>query len=98
MCAGAGVLYDVGSHLFDLVGFVLRPIGSCCRRYGVDPRERIDSKTGVLARVETDDIASAWFVCRDGIQGQLFVSRATPNSGDRAYIEVVGRGERYGPR
>ena len=43
------------------------------------------------AQVETDDIASAWFVCRDGIQGHLFASRATPNSGDKAYIEVVGR-------
>ena len=63
-----------------------------------DPRERIDSKTGVLARVETDDIASAWFVCRDGIQGQLFVSRATPNSGDRKRISrSLGEGH-YGPR
>ena len=91
VCAGAGVPYDVGSHLFDLVGFVLGPIEAVAGSTVLIPRERIDSKTGVLARVETDDIASAWFVCRDGIQGQLFVSRATPNSGDRAYIEVVGR-------
>lgn len=91
VCAGAGVLYDVGSHLFDLVGFVLGPIEAIAGSTVMVPRERIDAKSGVLAQVETDDIASAWFACRDGIQGQLFASRATPNSGDRAYIEVVGR-------
>jgi predicted dehydrogenase len=90
-CAGAGILYDAGSHLFDLIGFIIGPIEAVAGSTLLIPRERIDQKTGELARVETDDIASAWFVCRDGIQGHLFASRATPNSGDRAYIEVVGR-------
>lgn len=90
-CAGAGILYDVGSHLFDLVGFIIGPIEAVAGSTLLIPRERIDHRTGVLAQVETDDIASAWFVCRDGIQGHLFASRATPNSGDKAYIEVVGR-------
>ena len=90
-CAGAGILYDVGSHLFDLIGFIIGPIESVAGSTLLIPRERIDHRTGVPAQVETDDIASAWFVCRDGIQGHLFASRATPNSGDKAYIEVVGR-------
>jgi predicted dehydrogenase len=89
--AGGGILYDVGSHLLDLVGYVVGPIEAIAGSTMLIPRERIDSKTGTLAHVETDDIASAWFVCRDGIQGQLFASRATPNSGDKAYMEVVGR-------
>ncbi len=90
-CAGAGILYDVGSHLFDLIGFIIGPIEAVSGSTLLIPRERIDQRTGVLAQVETDDIASAWFVCRDGIQGHLFASRATPNSGDKAYVEVVGR-------
>lgn len=90
-CAGAGILYDVGSHLFDLIGFIIGPIEAVAGSMLLIPRERIDQRTGVLAQVETDDIASAWFVCRDGIQGHLFASRATPHSGDKAYIEVVGR-------
>ncbi|MCW5798065.1 MAG: Putative Oxidoreductase [Nitrospira sp.] len=89
--AGAGILYDVGSHLFDLIGFIIGPIEAVAGSTLLIPRERIDHRTGELAQVETDDIASAWFVCRDGIQGHLFASRATPNSGDKAYIEVVGR-------
>lgn len=90
-CAGAGILYDVGSHLFDLIGFIIGPIESVAGSTLLIPRERIDHRTGMPAQVETDDIASAWFVCRDGIQGHLFASRATPNSGDKAYLEVVGR-------
>ena len=90
-CAGAGILYDVGSHLFDLIGFIIGPIEAVAGNTLLIPRERIDHRTGALTQVETDDIASAWFVCRDGIQGHLFASRVTPNSGDRAYIEVVGR-------
>ena len=89
--AGAGVLYDVGSHLFDLVGFVLGPIEAVSGNTILVPRKRIDARTGALAHVETDDIASAAFTCGGGIQGQLFASRATPNSGDKAYIELVGR-------
>lgn len=90
-CAGAGVLYDVGSHLFDLVAFVLGPIEAVTGNTVLVPRERVDSRTGALLHVETDDIASASFICRDGVQGQLFASRATPNSGDKAYLEIVGR-------
>ncbi|WHZ13334.1 MAG: Myo-inositol 2-dehydrogenase 2 [Nitrospira sp.] len=88
--AGGGVLYDVGSHLFDLVGYVIGPIQAVTGFTMLIPRERVDTGTGEFARVETDDIASAWFVCGNGVRGQLFASRATPCSGDKAYIEVVG--------
>ena len=54
------------------------------------PRERIDPKTSALAAVETDDVVSAWFCCKEGVHGHLFASRATPSSGDKAFIEVVG--------
>lgn len=89
--AGGGVLYDVGSHLFDLARFVLGKIevvtGSTIRV----PRHRKDSKTGQSTAVDTDDIASAYFLCKNGLRGQLFASRATPYSGDKAYMEIVGR-------
>ena len=89
--AGAGMLYDVGSHLFDLVRFVVGPIEAVSGNTVLVPRVGIDARTGEPARVETDDIASAAFTCAGGIQGQMFASRATPNAGDKAYIEVVGR-------
>ncbi|GAB1724077.1 MAG: hypothetical protein GDA65_05280 [Nitrospira sp. CR1.1] len=86
-----GVLSDVGPHLFDLVGFLIGPIEAVAGRTMWVPREATNHRTDASSQVEPDDIASAWFVCRDGTQGHLFASRATPNSGDRAYIEVVGR-------
>ncbi len=87
---GGGVLYDVGSHLFDVVRFVLGPIQSVLGDMTLVPRERIDPKTGALAAVETDDVVSAWFSCKNGVRGHLFASRATPSSGERAFVEVVG--------
>ena len=89
--AGGGMLYDVGSHLFDLVGFVLGKIEAVTGSTTRVPRYRNDSKTGKLAAVETDDIASAHFLCQNGLRGQLFASRASPSSGEKAYMEVVGR-------
>ncbi len=89
--AGGGVLYDVGSHLFDIVGFVLGPIEAVTGSTVLVPRERPDPSTGRLTPVETDDIASASFLCRNGVRGQLFASRATPDSGEKSYIKVVGQ-------
>lgn len=88
--AGGGVLYDVASHLFDLVGYVLGPIRTVTGFTMLIPRKRIDADTGQFVEVETDDMASAWFTCENGVRGHLFASRATPSSGERAYIEVVG--------
>ncbi len=87
---GGGMLYDLGSHLFDLIGFIIGPIRAVTGCTTLIPRERMDARTGTLTQVETDDIASAWFVCRNGTRGHWFASRATPSSGEKAYIEVVG--------
>jgi predicted dehydrogenase len=84
------MLYDVGCHLFDLTHFLLGPIDMLTGFTTLVPRTRINSFTGQLASVETDDIAGVSFVCENGVQGQWFVSRATPCSGDKAYIEVIG--------
>ncbi|GMV50645.1 MAG: oxidoreductase [Nitrospira sp.] len=89
--AGAGVLYDVGSHLFDLVNFVLDPIEAVTGFTTLIPREGVDRLTGRLTDVETDDIAGGWFICENALRGQWFASRATPTLGDRAFIEVIGR-------
>ena len=88
---GGGVLYDIGSHLFDLVEFIIGPIQAVTGWTTMVPRERLDPGTGALIQVETDDIASASFACGDGIRGQLSASRVTPNSGEKASVEVVGR-------
>jgi predicted dehydrogenase len=89
--AGGGMLYDVGCHLFDLAGFIFGPIDAVTGFTALVPRKRLSSFTGELAPVETDDIAGVWFLCKNGVRGQWFASRATPCSADKAYLEVIGQ-------
>lgn len=88
--AGGGVLYDVGSHLFDLAYYILGPIESVTGFVKLIPRQRIDAGTGTISHVETDDIAAAWFVHESGVHGHLFASRVTPSFGEKAFVEVIG--------
>lgn len=78
--AGGGVLYDSGSHFFDLARFVLGPI------------EVVRAHLQSLPRpgVETDDVATAWFRFASGAQGTWHASRITPPRGEN-YVQVVGR-------
>jgi predicted dehydrogenase len=88
---GGGMLNDVGSHQFDLVNFILGPIESVTGCTKIVRRVYIDALTKGLAAVQTDDIAAAWFVCANGVEGQLFASRVSPLSSERSYVEVIGR-------
>jgi levoglucosan dehydrogenase len=78
--AGGGVLYDSGSHFFDLARFVLGPI------------EAVKAHLQSLPRpgVETDDLATAWFRFASGAHGSWHASRVTPPRGEN-YVQVVGR-------
>jgi len=88
--AGGGMLYDMGSHMFDLARYILGPIDRVTGFSQLIPRQRTDSRTGQPAQVETDDIAGAWFIHENGVRGQWFASRATPSSGERSYLEIIG--------
>jgi predicted dehydrogenase len=88
--AGGGVLYDVGSHLFDLARFILGPLDSVMGFTESISRQRTDSRTGEPSKVETDDLAAAFFVHESGVRGQWFASRVTPSFDEKAYVEVVG--------
>lgn len=88
--AGHGVLFDVGAHLFDLARFVLGPIQSTAGFFKKVPRQRMDPRVRKLAEVETDDMAAAWFLHENGVQGQWFASRVTPFFEHKSHIEVIG--------
>jgi predicted dehydrogenase len=77
--AGGGVLYDSGSHLFDLARFILGPITEVKADLQLLPREG----------VETDDLAAVWFRHASGVRGQWFVSRITPPRTEN-HLQVVG--------
>ena len=88
--AGGGMLFDMGSHLYDLAYFVLGPIETATGFIRNFPRQREDRLTGQPTTIETDDIAAAWFRHECGARGEWFMSRATPPHTENGYLEVVG--------
>lgn len=88
--AGGGMLFDMGSHLFDLAHFVLGPVEVATGFLHHIPREAEDRLTGERTAVETDDIAAAQFRHVSGTRGEWFMSRATPPHTENAYMEVIG--------
>jgi predicted dehydrogenase len=88
--AGGGMLYDMGSHLFDLAQFVLGPLEAATGYLYNLPRERPDRTTGETTHVETDDLAAASFRHADGTRGEWFMSRITPAHTENGYLEVIG--------
>lgn len=88
--AGAGLLFDLGSHLFDITRHVLGGIESVIGYTHVVPREVPDRDSGQLVRVETDDLVNAWMRLESGLRAQFFISRVTPPFAELGYLEVVG--------
>jgi predicted dehydrogenase len=88
--AGGGLVYDMGSHLFDIARHVLGPIESATGFFLHLPRERLEKETGRRTGVETDDLGSSWFRFASGVSGQWFVSRVTPPFAEIGYVEVIG--------
>ncbi len=78
--SGGGVLYDLGSHFFDLARFLLGDIESVKADLQFLPRPG----------VETDDIATASFRFASGARGQWQSSRITPPRVQN-FVQVVGR-------
>jgi predicted dehydrogenase len=88
--AGAGMLFDLGSHLFDITHHALGPIDSVIGYTHVVSREAPDKVTGEMSRVETDDMVNAWIRHANGMRGQFFISRVTPPFAQLGYLEIVG--------
>ncbi len=84
----SGVLHDVGPHLFDLARFLFGPLQSVTGLYRHISRDR--NGLAVSPNPTTDDVASAWFTHKNGVQGQWFTSRVMPSYGGKAHIEVIG--------
>jgi predicted dehydrogenase len=88
--AGGGVLFHLGSHLFDIVRFVLGPMEAVTGFVHKVPRLRPHAITGERSMIETDDMAAAWFRSEGGVRGQWFIGRVTPPFAERGYLEVIG--------
>jgi predicted dehydrogenase len=88
--AGGGLLYDVGSHLFDIIRYVTGDLEQLVGFTHQIPRKATDAKTGSETAVETDDLVNVWVQNSSGLRGQFFISRITPPFAQIGYLEIVG--------
>jgi predicted dehydrogenase len=88
--SGGGVLYDLGSHLFDLARFFLGPIEAVRGDLQRLAREQPEGAESARRSVETDDLASSRFRTATGVDGHWFASRITPARAHN-YVQVIGR-------
>ena len=88
--SGGGVLWDSGSHFFDLARFLLGPVVAVSATVQRLPREGADAVTGARVAAETDDQAMAWLSFASGARGHWHASRITPTRED-AFVQVIGR-------
>ncbi|MBU6333903.1 MAG: Gfo/Idh/MocA family oxidoreductase [Chloroflexi bacterium] len=87
--AGSGVLIDLGSHLLDLVEYLLGPIRRISARLRTVVAQRPDA-SGALVPVTADDIAWLTIELDDGAYGTIEVSKVVPGAGDEIVIEAYG--------
>ena len=88
--AGAGLLFDLGSHLFDIHRHVLGPLESVIGYSHTVPRMLPHRDNGEMTPIENDDIVNAWIRHQNGLRGQFFISRVTPPFAELGYLEVIG--------
>jgi predicted dehydrogenase len=88
--AGAGLIFDLGSHLFDIHRYVLGPIDSVIGYTHTVPRTLPHEDNGDMIEIETDDMVNAWIQHQNGLRGQFFISRVTPPFAELGYLEVIG--------
>ena len=88
--AGGGLLFDVGSHLFDIARYVMGDLKQVIGFTHQIPRTATDLETGNKTDVETDDLANIWLKHTNHVRGQLFISRITPPFAQIGYLEIIG--------
>ncbi len=90
--SGSGILFDLGSHLYDILGHVLGPLRETIGFTHTVPRMVPDSTHGHLREIATDDLSAAWCRHESGLMSQWFCSRVTPPFAELGYLEVIGPG------
>jgi predicted dehydrogenase len=88
--AGAGVLFDSGSHLMDLARLLLGPVSAVQCALQTLPRRAVEASSGEERAVETDDLATCALRFASGAHGHWHASRITPPRTEN-HVQVVGR-------
>ncbi len=88
--AGAGALADLGSHLINLIHFLLGPIARVSAVLKTTHSERVDPSSGLARTVENEDTAHVLIELESGVRGSLEISRIASGYKCGLAAEIVG--------
>ncbi len=89
--AGGGALFDLGSHILDLVYYLLGDFGSVQAVLDTLIKERpIAGQAGQKGRVDVDDIALLHVRMADGTLGLVEISRMGTGTTNDLIVEIYG--------
>lgn len=86
---GGGVLYDLGSHLFDLVYFLCGKFDSVCATTQIAYDER-NFRTGGWQKASADDAFYLLAKLQNGAVGTISASKVAAGANDDLSIELFG--------
>lgn len=87
---GGGVLYDLGSHVLDLVNMLVGPFGEVSAATHTAVKERPHPETGERLPVNTDDLAIMTLRTKGGAIGTVEASKIATGTNDELRVEIHG--------
>lgn len=84
-----GVLYDMGSHVLDMLYYLMGPYKGLYAKTQIAHKSRLD-KDGNTRRVEVEDAAYIIAKMQNGAQGTIHVSKIATGSNDEFAVEICG--------
>ncbi|MFH1742342.1 MAG: Gfo/Idh/MocA family oxidoreductase, partial [bacterium] len=87
---GGGVLYDLGSHVLDMVAWLIGPFTQVSAATKIAFPERPHPETGEMVKVYADDQALLSLRTRDGALGSVEASKLATGVSDELRVEIHG--------
>ena len=90
--AGGGVIRDLGSHVIDLLWWLIGPFqrAHCVSRIWAAERPSLD-KPGTMMKIDVEDAALVLLQSADGAFGSVDVSKIATGTEDELRFEIHGR-------
>ncbi|MCL5070723.1 MAG: Gfo/Idh/MocA family oxidoreductase [Actinobacteria bacterium] len=88
---GGGSLFDLGSHIIDIIRFLLEDFKKIFAKLEIFTKQRpVLEKPGELCTVEVDDLTLLLFEMKNGAMGTIEATKVATGANDELRIEIHG--------
>ena len=88
---GGGSLYDLGSHIIDIIRFLLGDFKKIFSKLEIFTKERpVAGSPGKMCEVDVDDLALLVFELENGAVGTLEATKVATGANDEIRVEIHG--------